>query len=110
LHAAEVKHPTTGTGQQAAILGSNLAASSPSQTNLATSDLVRIVTELTEDLARFDSIISSERRELERRRSDLAAGDQGRLRVDSDRINQSAAAVLARARRALAELRTLSES
>ena len=91
-------------------MGSNLAASSRAQTNLTTSDLVRIVTELTEDIARFDSIISSERRELERHSSDLAAGNEGQLRLEADTIHRSAAAILERARRALAELRTLSES
>jgi hypothetical protein len=106
VHAAEVKHPTTGTGQPASILGSIVAGTSPATSNLTTSDIVRIVSELTEDIARFDSVISSERRELERRRSNLAPGQ---LREDSERINKSAAAILERARGALAELRNLSE-
>jgi hypothetical protein len=73
------------------------------------SDLVRIVAELTADIERFDSVISSQRQLLQKPLPDLAPGGDAQLREESDRISSSAAAILERARGALAELRSLSE-
>jgi hypothetical protein len=108
VHAAEVNDRRARTHALPHV-NSVVSASRKTGSPVQTSDLVRIVAELTADIERFDSVISSQRQLLEKPLPDLAPGSDAQLREESDRISTSAAAILERARRALAELRSLSE-
>jgi hypothetical protein len=75
-----------------------------------TGDLVRIVSRLTQDIERFDSMIRDQRQLLEQQGADVAGIDDRLLRLQSKRISARAAEIANRAQGALEELRGLSQT
>lgn len=67
-------------------------------------DLVRILTKLTDDVERFDSVVLSQRKVLEH-----LEVDNDQFNRQAERISAEAAQVVARARQAIDELSRLAE-
>lgn len=74
----------------------------------AAGDLVRIVSRLTKDIERFDSMIRDQRHMLQQYGSDLGTVDETLIRRQSMRISARAAEIATRAQGALEELHGLS--
>jgi len=74
----------------------------------AGSDLIRILTKLTEDVAQFDSVVLTQRKMLEHLESHLSSGEDER-NGRAERISAEAAHVVVCAREALHELSRLAE-
>jgi hypothetical protein len=75
----------------------------------AGSDLVRILTKLTSDVERFDSMVVLHRKVLEQRSGPVGAFDDDELNRRSQRISLEAADMVTSARQALEQLRRLGE-
>jgi hypothetical protein len=75
----------------------------------AGSDLVRILTELTSVVERFDSMVVLQREVLERRAGTIGAGDDAELNRRLERISLEAEEMVTCARGALEQLRRLGE-
>ena len=73
-------------------------------------DLVRILTNLTRDVERFDSVILRQRRLLEDLAGHVNDLDTNELQIHSERIRLEAAEMVACAREALDRLSRLAES
>jgi hypothetical protein len=78
----------------------------PDQTG---NDLVRILTKLTRDVERFDSVVLRQRRLLEHLASHVSELDTSELHLHSERISLEAAEMVACARQALDQLSVLAE-
>lgn len=74
----------------------------------AAGDLVRIVSRLTKDIERFDSMVRDQRHMLQQYGSDLGTVDDRLIRRQSMRISARAAEIATRAQGALEELHGLS--
>jgi phage shock protein A len=72
-------------------------------------DLVRILTKLTTDLERFDSMVLSQRKMLEHLAGDLGDFDNDQINRQSERISLEAAEMVASARQALEQLSRMAE-
>jgi phage shock protein A len=72
-------------------------------------DLVRILTKLTRDVERFDSVVLRQRRMLEHLAGHLDDLDTSQLHLHSERISVEAAEMVACARQALERLSRLAE-
>ncbi len=72
-------------------------------------DIVRILSQLTDDLERFDSIILRQRKMIDHRVHLLGAPDGDQVRQGTAAIGAEAVHIVARARQALDELRVLGE-
>jgi hypothetical protein len=83
-------------------------APTPFAFDAAGGDLARIVSQLTHDVERFDSMIRNQRHLLQHHDADLGAFDDRLIRRQSRRISAVAAEIVTRARGALEELRGLS--
>ena len=75
----------------------------------AGADLVRIVTRLTDEVQRFDSIVLRQRKLLEHLSGHLNDLDDDQLNRQAERISVEAAQVVACARQALDELSRIAE-
>lgn len=75
----------------------------------AGADLVRILTKLTDDVERFDSIVLNHRKVLEHLAGHLNELDNDQFNRQAERISAEAAQVVACARQALDELSRLAE-
>ena len=75
----------------------------------AGSDLVRILTRLTDDVQRFDSIVLGQREMLEHLAGHLDDLDSAQFNRQAELISADAAEVVACARQALEELSRLGE-
>jgi hypothetical protein len=73
-------------------------------------DFVRILTKLTSDVERFDSMVVHHREVLEQLAEAISARDDDELSRRSERITIEAADMVATARQALEELRRLGEA
>lgn len=76
---------------------------------VAGDDLVRILTKLTHDVERFDSVVLRQREMLEHLAGHLNDLDPGLLHQHSERISLEAAEMVACARQALEQLSQLAE-
>lgn len=74
----------------------------------ATGDLVRIVSRLTQDIERFDSMVSYHRNLIQQQGADLAGFNDKPLRRQTQLISARAAEIAIRAQSALDELHALS--
>ena len=72
-------------------------------------DLVRILTKLTRDVERFDSVVMRQRRLLEHLAGHVSDLDTSQLHLHSERISREAAEMVACARHALEQLSALAE-
>jgi|HubBroStandDraft_6_1064221.scaffolds.fasta_scaffold312753_2 phage shock protein A len=72
-------------------------------------DLVRILTKLTRDVERFDSVVLRQRRLLEHLAGHVSDLDTSQLHLHSERISLEAAEMVACARQALEQLSVLAE-
>jgi hypothetical protein len=70
-------------------------------------DFVLILSRLTDDIERFDSMITSQRRRLEEHLAKAATTEQQKIRRQRKRISTSAARIANRAQGALDQLREL---
>ncbi len=75
----------------------------------AGADLVRIVTRLTDEVQRFDSMVLRQRKLLEHLAGHLNDLDDDQLNRQAERISVEAAQVVACARQALDELSRIAE-
>jgi hypothetical protein len=76
----------------------------------AAGDIVRIVSQLAQDIERFDSMIRDQRHLLQQHRANVGRPDDRDLRRQTRRITIQAAEIATRTQGALDELRGLSES
>jgi len=84
-------------------LGRSLTLAHAEQVNDAGDNLVRILTKLTSDVERFDSMVVVQRKMLEER-----SLDDERLSHQSEQLSLEAAEIITHARQALEQLRHLS--
>jgi chromosome segregation ATPase len=70
-------------------------------------DLVHILSQLTDDVERFDSIIRDQRRRLEEHRARLAAAEQEQIGRHRRRMRASAEQMVTRAKGAVDQVRGL---
>jgi hypothetical protein len=76
--------------------------------DVAGGDLVRILSQLTREVERLDSMIRNQRHLLQKSDADLGAFDDRLIRRQSRRISAGAAEIVTQATCALEELRGLS--
>jgi hypothetical protein len=76
----------------------------------AAGELVRIVSQLAQDIERFDSMIREQRHLLQQHRANVGRPDDRVLRRQTRRISAHADEIASRTQGALEELRSLSES
>jgi phage shock protein A len=74
-----------------------------------TSDLVRILSKLTDEVERFDSVVLSQRNMLEHLAGHPSDLDTDQFNRQAERISVEAAHMVASARQALAQLNRLAE-
>jgi hypothetical protein len=74
----------------------------------AAGELVRIVSQLAQDIERFDSMIRDQRHLLQQHGANLGRPDERVLRLQSKRISVQAAEIATRTQGALEELRGFS--
>lgn len=82
---------------------------SPRRPDQAGDDLIRILTKLTRDVERFDSVVLRQRRMLEHLAGHLGDLDTDQLHLHSERISLEAEEMVACARQALERLNRLAE-